>query len=51
LYRAAQLGWDSVGVPVATNLMTDWIYMGVYTIAFFALALWAYRRDQGRKFN
>jgi ABC-2 type transport system permease protein len=51
LYRAAQLGWDSVGVPVATNLVTDWIYMGVYTVAFFALALWAYRRDQGRKFN
>jgi hypothetical protein len=25
--------------------------MGGYTVAFFALALWAYRRDQGRKFN
>jgi ABC-2 type transport system permease protein len=34
-----------------TNLTTDWIYMGAYTIGFFALAFWAYRRDQGRKFN
>jgi ABC-2 type transport system permease protein len=51
LYRAAQLVWNSVGAPIDTNLTTDWIYMGAYTIGFFALALWAYRRDQGRKFN
>jgi len=31
--------------------MTDWLYMAGFTVAFFALALWAYRRDQGRKFN
>jgi ABC-2 type transport system permease protein len=51
LYRAAQLGWNSVGAPINTNLTTDWIYMGAYTIGFFGLAFWAYRRDQGRKFN
>jgi ABC-2 type transport system permease protein len=52
LYRGAQLVWDSVGAPTeGGTLTTDWLYMAAYTIAFFALALWAYRRDQGRKFN
>lgn len=52
LYRGANLVWDSVGAPTSGgSLSQDWLYMGVYTIAFFALALWAYRRDQSRKFN
>jgi ABC-2 type transport system permease protein len=52
LYRGAQLVWDSVGVPPqGGSITTDWLYMGAYTVAFFLLALWAYRRDQGRKFN
>lgn len=52
LYRGAQLVWDSVGAPTeGGSIANDWLYMGAYTIAFFALALWAYRRDQGRKFS
>ena len=52
LYRGAQLVWDSVGAPTEGGpISSDWLYMGAYTIAFFALAVWAYRRDQGRKFN
>ena len=52
LYRGAQLVWSSVGAPTnGDSLTTDWLYMGGFTIAFFALAFWAYRRDQGRKFN
>lgn len=52
LYRGAQLVWDAVGAPTqGGGLETDWLYMAGYTVAFFALALWAYRRDQGRKFN
>jgi ABC-2 type transport system permease protein len=51
LYRGAQLVWNSVGAPIDTNLSSDWVYMAGYTVGFFALALWAYRRDQGRKFN
>lgn len=52
LYRGAQLVWDAVGAPTeGGSIATDWLYMGGYTIAFFLLALWAYRRDQGRKFN
>jgi ABC-2 type transport system permease protein len=52
LYRGAQLVWDSVGAPTeGGSLTTDWLYMGAFTVAFFLLALWAYQRDQGRKFN
>ena len=52
LYRGAQLVWDSVGAPTeGGTLSSDWFYMAAYTVAFFVLALWAYRRDQGRKFN
>ena len=52
LYRGAQLVWNAVGAPTeGGSLTTDWIWMGGFTIAFFLLALWAYRRDQGNKFN
>src|SRR5205823_1401380 len=50
LYRAAHLVWNSVGVSY-DDISADWLYMGAYTVAFFLLALWAYRRDQGKKFN
>lgn len=50
LYRAAHLVWNSVGVPY-DDTSTDWLYMAGYTVGFFLLALWAYRRDQGKKFN
>jgi ABC-2 type transport system permease protein len=52
LYRGAQLVWDAVGAPIqGGDINTDWLYMGGYAVLFFALAIWAYRRDQGRKFN
>jgi ABC-2 type transport system permease protein len=52
LYRAAQLVWNAVGLPPQNGTLTDdWLYMAAYTVAFFLLALWAYRRDQGKKFN
>jgi len=52
LYRGAQIVWDSVGAPTeGGSLTTDWLWMGGFTVAFFLLAFWAYRRDQGNKFN
>lgn len=52
LYRGAQLVWDSVGAPTeGGSIGTDWAYMAAFTVGFFLLAFWAYRRDQGRKFN
>jgi ABC-2 type transport system permease protein len=50
LYRAAHLVWNAVGVPY-DDIRDDWLYMAGYTVGFFLLALWAYRRDQGKKFN
>ena len=50
LYRAAHLVWNAVGVPY-DDISNDWIYLAGYTVGFFLLALWAYRRDQGKKFN
>ncbi|HEX9363415.1 MAG TPA: ABC transporter permease [Candidatus Dormibacteraeota bacterium] len=50
LYRAAHLVWNSVGVP-ESDINADWIYMAGYAVGFFLLALWAYGRDQAKKFN
>jgi ABC-2 type transport system permease protein len=50
LYRAAHLVWSSVGYP-ENDIDADWYYMAAYAVGFFLLALWAYRRDQGKKFN
>jgi ABC-2 type transport system permease protein len=51
LYRFGQLGWDAVGAPTTESVTTDWLYLAGYGIAFFAIALWAYRREEGRKFS
>lgn len=50
LYRAAHLVWNSVGVPY-DDIRDDWLYLAAYGVGFFLIALWAYRRDQARKFN
>lgn len=51
LHYFGQLGWDSIGAPTEGSVTADWLYLAGYGIAFFALALWAYRREEGRKFS
>ena len=51
LYRFGQLAWDAVGVPTSESITTDWLYLAGYGVAFFAIALWAYRREESRKFS
>lgn len=51
LYRGAQLVWSAIGARTTTNIGEDWLWMAGYTVVFFLIALYAYRRDQGRKFN
>jgi ABC-2 type transport system permease protein len=51
LHFFGQLGWDAVGAPTDGSVTTDWLYLAAYGVAFFAVALWAYRREEGRKFN
>jgi ABC-2 type transport system permease protein len=51
LYRFGQLGWNAVGAPTSENVTTDWLYLIGYGVAFFAIAVWAYRREESRKFS
>jgi ABC-2 type transport system permease protein len=51
LHFFGQLGWDAIGAPTDGTVTTDWIYLAGYGVLFFALALWAYRREEGRKFT
>src|SRR5712692_7171783 len=51
LYRFGQLGWDAIGAPTSDNVATDWLYLAAYGVAFFAIAVWAFRREEGRKFS
>jgi len=51
LYRYGQLAWDSVGAPTSDSVATDWLYLAAYAAAFFAIALWAFRREESRKFS
>jgi ABC-2 type transport system permease protein len=51
LHFFGQLGWDAIGAATDESVTTDWIYLAVYGVLFFALALWAYRREESRKFS
>ena len=51
LYRYVDIAWQAVGFHTQEKLATDWVYLAGFTVVFFALALWAYRRDTQRKFG
>ena len=51
LHFFGQLGWDAVGAPTDESVTTDWLYLAAYGVLFFAIALWAYRREESRKFS
>ena len=51
LHFFGQLGWDAIGSPTDQNVTTDWLYLVGYGVVFFAIALWAYRREESRKFT
>jgi ABC-2 type transport system permease protein len=51
LHFFGQLGWDAIGAPTDGSVTTDCLYLAAYGVLFFALALWAYRREEGRKFT
>jgi ABC-2 type transport system permease protein len=45
-----ELGWNAIGFPTDRAVSTDVLYLLAYAVGFFALALWAYRRDTAAKF-
>jgi len=51
LHFYGQLGWDAIGAPTDESVTTDWLYLIGYGVAFFLIALWAYRREEGKKFT
>jgi len=51
LHFFGQLGWDAIGAPTDGTVTSDWLYLAGYGIAFFAIAIWAYRREESRKFS
>jgi ABC-2 type transport system permease protein len=51
LHFFGQLGWDAIGAPTDGSVTTDWLYLGGYGVVFFLIALWAYRREESRKFS
>jgi ABC-2 type transport system permease protein len=51
LHFFGQLGWDAIGAPTDESVTTDWLYLAAYGVLFFVIALWAYRREENRKFS
>jgi len=51
LYRYVDIAWQSVGFHTGEQLGTDWAYLAVFAVVFFAFAVRAYRRDTSRKFS
>jgi ABC-2 type transport system permease protein len=51
LHFFGQLGWDAIGAPTDESVTTDWLYLAAYGVLFFVIALWAYRREETRKFS
>jgi ABC-2 type transport system permease protein len=47
----AQLAWSVLGVKTDQSVASNYALLGAYAIAFFLLALWAYRRDTSLKFT
>jgi len=50
LHPFVELGWNAIGFPTDRSVSTDILYLLVYAVGFFALAVWAYRRDTAAKF-
>lgn len=51
LHFFGQLGWDAIGAPTDDSVTADWLYLAGYGVIFFVIALWAYRREESRKFS
>lgn len=50
-YHFAQLGWGTLGAQSHGRELTHWLWLLSYGALFYALALWAYKRDEGRRFG
>jgi ABC-2 type transport system permease protein len=51
MYAFARLSWDAVGVHVSQPMATSALYLAAYAVAFFAIAVAGYRREEARRFG
>jgi ABC-2 type transport system permease protein len=49
-YHYAQLAWSAVGLRTESTL-ASLAWLTAYSVAFLAVAAWAYRREEGRTFR
>jgi ABC-2 type transport system permease protein len=50
-YHYAQLALSAIGADQLGNAGTHYLVLAVYTVAFLALAVWAYWRDEGKTYG
>lgn len=50
-YHFAALGWGTLGVRDVGPEWTHWLWLLGYAAVFFGVALWAYRRDEGKRYG
>lgn len=50
-YHVGQLGWTSLGAGDGASLGSHLLWLGGYTVIFLAMALLAYRRDEGKTYG
>ncbi|GEM47623.1 ABC transporter permease [Deinococcus cellulosilyticus] len=50
-YHFAQIGWMNIGAKSDTTELVHWAWVAGYAVIFFAMALVAYRRDEGKNFG
>lgn len=50
-YNVAELGWTALGAHTDRSIWTNLGWITIYTIAFLAMSILVYRRDQGQKFG
>jgi ABC-2 type transport system permease protein len=50
-YHTAQLAWDAIGVPSAEGIGVNAIWLAGYALVFLAMAVRAYKRDEGKSFG
>jgi ABC-2 type transport system permease protein len=51
LYRYVDIAWQTIGFRTGEQLSRDWLYLAIFSVVFFAIAVRAYRRDAQRKFG
>ncbi|WP_045234211.1 ABC transporter permease [Deinococcus pimensis] len=50
-YHFAQVAWSTIGVRSSGAEVTHWLWLAGWGALFAGLALWAYRRDEDRRYG